>query len=134
MRYLLFFLFSSFTVQAQVINDDIQFAKVLQIGESVSSTTVNSTIQSACVNYALTKKCIKYHNDQWFIINSGTYDHLFLNIQNQECRDLFGVQLVAIEGEVCDIENYKILDCVSLSSNDDFYVKIDSLKPNTNNC
>ena len=132
MKFLISLLLLPMALSAQVINDDIQFAKVLEIGEAVSSSTVNCTIQSACVNYAMTKKCIKYHNDQWFIANSYEHDFLYINIKNQQCRDLLGVQLVAIEGEACDIKNYKILDCVSFSSNDDFYVKLDNLTPWTN--
>lgn len=131
MKYFLLLLFLPSALFAQVPNDDIRQAKVLEIGEPISSSTAYSTIQASCVNYALTKKCIKYHNDQWFIVNSQKRDFLYINIQNQECRDLLGVQLVAIEGEACDIENYKILECISFGSNDDFYVRLDSLKPDT---
>lgn len=131
MKYYLLVVFFPLALSAQVSNDDIHQAKVLEIGQHISSSTAYSTIQSSCVNYALTKKCIKYHNDQWFIVNSQNRDFIYININNQECRDLLGVQLVAIEGEACDIENYKILECVSFGSNDNFYVRLDSLKPAT---
>lgn len=108
----------------QVINDSISHRLSLAIGEPYTSNTAHCTVESSCVDESLTGKCIKYHNDQWFTFNANHYSKLFINVANQHCQDLLGVQLVVIDGQACQPDSYQILSCVSLGSNDDYYVEI----------
>ncbi len=114
---------------AQVSNDSIENRLELTLNQWHSSRTDDCTVQWNCVNEVLTGKCIEYHNDQWFtfqVPNTGSY---YMNIARQACRDVRGVQLVVIDGIPCQTATYKILACVSLASQDDIYVQLDSLQP-----
>ena len=125
--FLLFLVcFSNITI-AQVANDDIENKQLLLLEEIHHSKTDNCTVQWECVDERLTGKCIDYHNDQWFYFNSGANRKLFLNIMNQKCRDLKGVQIVVIQGEPCNTSSYNVLTCVSLATQDDVYIELDSL-------
>ncbi|MGK7394361.1 MAG: hypothetical protein ACNS62_07300 [Candidatus Cyclobacteriaceae bacterium M3_2C_046] len=119
--------FIGFSLIAQVSNDDIENRKFLELNQEVSSRTDDCSVQWQCVDETLTGKCIEYHNDQWFSFNSGKYRKLYINIMNQECRDLRGVQLVVIKGKPCEISSYQVLTCVSLANQNDIYVELDSL-------
>jgi len=105
-------------------------AIVLEIDRPFHSKTDDNTVQYACIDQQLTGKCIQYHNDQWFTFTNTIYEQLYINISGQQCRDLRGVQLVAFEGELCSPETYRILDCISLATQDDIYSAIGPLKPN----
>ena len=116
--------------RSQVINDSIHRRIELPLGTPHASYTAHSTVERNCVDESLTGKCIKYHNDQWFTFRSGDTDKLFVNVSNQQCKDLNGVQLVLLTGEPCDPSTYNILFCVSSGTNDDFYVEAD-VRPHT---
>ena len=130
MQKLFLFLFLPFSLLAQVANDNIENRILLELGNTYSSRTDSCTLQPNCLNTEITGKCIKYHNDQWFEFTPTESKPYFINIKNQNCRDVLGVQLVVIEGEACKPETYKSLQCVSLSNQDDVYVKLDSLNIN----
>jgi hypothetical protein len=113
---------------AQAPNDDIENRIVLELNAPYPSQTNGCTVEWSCVDESLTGKCIDYHNDQWFTFNSRDYSNLYINIMGQSCRDLRGVQLVVLKGEPCQVETYEILTCVSLATQDDIYVELDSLQ------
>lgn len=125
---ILFFVIINLPVVGQSDNDNMENAEELRIGEFVDSFTDGNTIQRDCIDESLTDKCIKYHNDQWFTFNSGEFTSLYINISNQNCRDLYGVQLIALEGELCQPETYSILNCISLATQDDIFVTLNDLK------
>ena len=85
-----------------------------------------------CLNRQIEHKCITYHNDQWFQFALPENKKYYINISNQACKDVDGVQLVVIDGEPCKPETYKSLGCVSLGTQDDIYFTFDSLKTNYN--
>ena len=114
----------------QVANDSVHNRIALQLGKSHASYTAHSTVERSCVDESLTGKCIKYHNDQWFTFDSGDKDKLFINVSNQQCKDLNGVQLVLLTGEPCHPDSYSIVSCISLGTNDDFYVEA-NVSPHT---
>lgn len=134
MRLALLFLvlcyFTSLKAQ-KVHNDNIENRHNLKINDKpYISHTINSTLQKKCLNLALTESCLIYHNDQWFefeSIDSGTY---YLNIRNQECRNIKGVQAVIIKGEACIPESYELIKCISNGHQDDVYTEI-ALEANT---
>ena len=117
-------------VCSQVVNDSVHRRIELQMGIPHASYTAQSTVERNCVDESLTGKCIKYHNDQWFYFSSGNRRPLFINVADQQCRDLNGVQLVLLTGEPCRPDSYSILSCTSSGTNDDFYVEAD-VSPNT---
>ena len=121
-KLLVLFLILSLPSYGQVANDSVQNREELVLGEPYTSYTAHSTVERNCVDESLTGKCIKYHNDQWFTFNSGEATELFINVSQQRCKDLFGVQLVLLTGEPCNPKSYDILSCTSSGTNDDFYV------------
>ena len=86
--------------RAQVANDNIENRRVLRAEELVTSSTTDCTVQRSCVDERLTGKCIEYHNDQWFEFTPTTSGRYFINIGGQKCRDVRGVQLVVLTGQV----------------------------------
>ncbi|UII24099.1 hypothetical protein [Fulvivirga ligni] len=114
---------------AQSANDNMKEAIRLNVGKPVNSHTEKNTVEAACINEELTGKCIKYHNDQWYIFNTDSASHLYINISDQKCRDLLGVQLVVFEGDLCQPHTYSMLSCVSLATQDDIFVELENLKP-----
>ncbi len=117
-------------LSAQVTNNDIENRIALNIdGAPFTSNTSDCTVQWACVDQQLTGKCIQYHNDQWFFFNAGVKEKLYINITNQDCRDDRGVQIVVLQGIPCQPATYNILTCVSLASQDDIFIQLDSLTP-----
>lgn len=125
---ILFHLIASIPIRGQVINDNIENRIKLELEKPFSSTTNGCTVQWDCVDESLTGKCIDYHNDQWFAFNSSSHPKLFINVSNQECRDMRGVQIVVLKGEPCDVSTYEILTCVSLANQDDIFVELNSLE------
>ena len=115
--------------QCQVINDNIENRLELKTNEPFQSNTTGCTLQWGCLNHALTKKLIQYHNDQWFFFKTADSDKYFINISSQDCRDLRGVQIMLILGEACKPDSYEILDCISLGNQDDVFLKLDNLSP-----
>ncbi|RZK61183.1 MAG: hypothetical protein EOO59_05690 [Hymenobacter sp.] len=113
---------------AQAPNDNIENRRLLQAEETVAANTTGCTVQWACVDERLTGKCIEYHNDQWFEFRppaDGTY---YVNIGQQKCRDVRGVQLVALTGTPCQPATYRILACASLGTQDDLFVPLPGLR------
>lgn len=81
-----------------------------------------------CVNKALTNKCLIYHNDQWFTITPPESGSYFLNVRNQNCKNLRGVQIVALEGDPCKTDTYRLKECIPYTDQSDSFVRLDSLK------
>ncbi len=126
LRLILLLLISIAELHAQsVYNDDIENRHPLKINDKpYISHTEECTVQKECLNIALTDQCLIYHNDQWFeftTLDSGDY---FINIRNQECRDVRGVQAVIMDGEACVPESYDIVECVSNGHQDDMFIKL----------
>ncbi len=114
--------------EGQVVNDNIENRLQLFINTPVSSNTTDCTLQLKCLNRKLTRKCIQYHNDQWFFFKTSKLTRYYLNISKQDCRDLRGVQIVIIDGKACEPESYNIIKCISLGNQNDVFVLLDSLK------
>jgi hypothetical protein len=120
--------YSVLTANAQVVNDDIEQRLVLQTEQTLTSNTTGCTVQWSCVDEALTGKCIKYHNDQWFEFTPKVAGSYYVNIGGQKCRDTKGVQLVVLTGEPCQPSTYQILSCTSLGTQDDVFVPLEGLR------
>ncbi len=56
-----------------MINDNIENRLELKMNEPRKSNTADCTLQWGCLNHALTKKLIQYHNDQWFFFKSNQH-------------------------------------------------------------
>jgi len=125
---LVIYLLIDANVAAQVINDNIESRIALTIEEYKSSNTDDCSLQWSCINKPLTRKCIQYHNDQWFFFNSGDHEELYVNVSGQDCRDRRGIQVIIIDGEAYEPETYTILKCVSFGNHDDVFFKLDSLE------
>jgi hypothetical protein len=117
------------SVYSQVINDDIDNRINLELNEPFNSNTVNCSVQWDCVDESLTGRCIKYHNDQWFSFDSPPSGNHYLNISNQRCRDLYGVQIVVLKGTPCDTKSYEIFKCHSTGNRDDIFLDLSGLEP-----
>jgi hypothetical protein len=130
--YPLFLLLLSYSVGfGQVINDHIENRLDLLLDASPSfSSTAGCTVERACINEALADNCIKFHNDQWFQFKTSHAGTYYLNVSGQDCRDILGVQLLVIDGIPCQPKTYQVVSCVSLATQDDIYLQLDSLKAN----
>jgi len=104
-------------------------AERLIIDQFVYSKTDGNTVEHSCVDESLTGKCIDYHNDQWFTFEIGDSPNVYINLSGQDCRDMRGVQLVVLSGELCQPETYKVYDCISTATQDDIYIALE-LDPN----
>lgn len=123
---------SSLSAMAQVTNNRIEDRIKLQLDDKpFVSFTTHSDVQWDCINKALTSKCLVYHNDQWFTMTPPSAGPFYINIHNQSCRKSYGVQLVILEGDPCKTDSYQLKRCVPFSDQTDFFVKLDSLKPDT---
>ena len=120
----LLFVLTSSIVWGQSTNDNMAQAIPLSVNQSISSFTHGNTIEYFCIEPGLTSKCIKYHNDQWFTFVPEEAKPLYINITKQSCRDIYGVQLVVLTGELCTPKSYELIDCVSMGTQDDVYVEI----------
>ncbi len=121
----------TFRCNAQVVNDGIkERSELILDGDYTSSSTNHATVEWACVNKALTRKCIDYHNDQWFSFKVSASGKYFLNVSSQACRDARGIQAIVIEGNPCEIKTYKILQCIPQIRQQDVYIELDSIKAN----
>ena len=117
---------------AQAPNNDIENAIALPVDRSYTSRTHNCTVQWNCVDESLTGKCIEYHNDQWFSFTpEQDIAKLYLNVYDQRCRDIKGVQVVVFTGSPCQTGTYQILNCTSLATQDDIFIPLTGLKANT---
>lgn len=96
--------------------------------EVVRSNTSGCTVQRTCVDESLTGKCVEYHNDQWFEFTPETSGDYFINISNQACRDVRGVQLVVFTGKPCEPKTYNAISCTSLATQDDLFVPLKALQ------
>lgn len=119
--------FSLSTSYAQVANDNIENRIPVQVEQVVSSTTKECTVQRKCVREELTGKIIQYHNDQWFEFTPPEPGRYFINISDQQCQSKRGLQVVVMSGTPCEPQTYRILSCLSLSTQDDIFVTVDSL-------
>lgn len=114
---------------AQVANDDVENRIELKLdAPPTSSTTKKATVEWACINKALTNKCLVYHNDQWFYFLTAGAGKRYLNISNQQCKNFKGVQVVVIEGNPCETETYTLIHCTSFTDQNDTFIELDSLK------
>jgi hypothetical protein len=119
-------------VTAQVPNNNIKDRTELLLDASPSqSNTNNSSVEWNCINKALTNKCLIYHNDQWFNFIPERSGKFFLNVSSQQCRDQRGIQVTIIEGNPCEVNTYKILQCINKVHQDDVFIELDSLKAGT---
>ncbi|HEY5823715.1 MAG TPA: hypothetical protein VIT44_05090 [Cyclobacteriaceae bacterium] len=126
---LVFFYFSAWS---QVTNNQIAHRFALQLdGDSIASTTSNSNVEWQCINKALTNKCLVYHNDQWFSFQVEKAGNYYLNLSSQQCKKQQGLQIILIEGNPCEVKTYSILQCISKVSQDDTFVELTNVKPNT---
>jgi hypothetical protein len=127
--YIAIFSFASFCGLAQVSNNGIANRILLEMNSDwYASSTRNANVEWDCVNKALTNKCLVYHNDQWFSIkpiSTGTY---FVNIRNQYCKNLQGVQLVVIEGDPCKTDSYQLVRCIDYTEQSDIFVRLEDLQ------
>ncbi len=119
-------------VVAQVANNNIENRSLLIEGaNSIRSDTKNSSVEWQCINKSLTNKCLVYHNDQWFYFMPSVAGKYYLNIYSQTCRDNRGIQVILIEGNPCEANTYRILQCIDKVPQDDVFITMDSLKENT---
>jgi len=59
---------------------------------------------------------------------AGSY---FLNLSSQQCKKQQGLQVILIEGNPCEANTYSILQCISKVSQEDTFVELPNVKPNT---
>lgn len=129
MRLIAAFVLLTTCAAAQVTNNDISSSSKLEPGVVIHSTTARNSVEWACVNKALTNKCLVYHNDQWFTFQPDRNGKFYLNISSQKCRDeMNGIQLVVIEGNPCQTKTYKLIHCLSQIRREDVFIELDSMK------
>ena len=113
---------------AQVSNNTIANRVPLkENAEWFRSSTRNANVEWDCINKALTNKCLIYHNDQWFSLTPSSNGTFFINIRNQRCNNLQGVQVVVIDGDPCKTDTYRLVHCIDYTEQSDIFVKLDSL-------
>ena len=116
---------------AQVVNDNITNRSLLVLDSvSIQSSTNEATVEWNCINKALTNKCLIYHNDQWFTFSVRRQGIYYLNLSSQNCRDAKGIQAIVIEGNPCEVTNYKILHCIPRISQQDVFIELENVLPN----
>lgn len=118
-------------ILAQVANNNMENRLELKFNETTKSNTHHASVEWNCINKALTNKCLVYHNDQWFYFTPSQNGTYYLNISSQQCKKRLGVQLIVIEGNPCEIKQYKIKRCISKIHQGDVFIALDSLKANT---
>jgi len=116
---------------AQVANNNIEERLQLDLNKPLHSSTAGANVQWKCINKSLTNKCLVYHNDQWFSFTVDKPGDYFINISAQACRDSKGVQMILIEGNPCEVQTYKILECINQIRTEDVFIEAKSLKANT---
>ncbi len=116
-------------VQAQVINDNVANRLPLLFNQPLTSSTVGCTVEWNCLNQRLTSSCIKYHNDQWFSLVVPENKTYFLNLSDQACRDIWGVQVLIFDGIPCEPATYQLLECHSEGNTDDIFIRLPQLEP-----
>ena len=118
------------TVTAQVVNNQIDERILLRVNEEpLPSSTAHATVEWRCVDKSLTRKCLVYHNDQWFSFKVDAPGKYFINIAAQQCKTGKGVQLIVIEGNPCEVETYRLLRCIPQIRQEDVFIELDSLMP-----
>jgi hypothetical protein len=116
------------TAFGQVSNNEIKYRLKLALdGGWFQSSTDNASVEWDCINKKITSTCLVYHNDQWFTIIPPVTGSYYINIANQKCDNLQGVQIVVLEGDPCKIDSYQLKMCVSYTDQSDMFVKMDSL-------
>jgi hypothetical protein len=96
---------------------------------ALTANTRQATVEWKCINKKLTEKCLKYHNDLWFDFTVPQAGRYFVNIAAQKCRSGKGVQVVILEGRACEIDSYRLLQCISTGLTDDVFVEMPELQP-----
>lgn len=115
----------------QSANDNIrERSKLILDDEYTSSSTREATVEWNCINKSLTNRCLTYHNDQWFSFSVARPGKYYLNISSQFCKDDNGIQAIVIEGNPCEINTYKVLQCIPRIRQQDIYIEFDFLKTN----
>ncbi len=116
----------------QVQNNSIKDRIRLELNAApIHSSTAKSTVEWDCVNRALTNKCLVYHNDQWYYFSVDTPRKYYLNISAQDCRDKRGVQVIVIEGNPCETNTYRILQCIPKITHEEAFIPLGELKSQT---
>jgi hypothetical protein len=95
--------------------------------QALASSAAHATVEWGCVNKSLTKKCLVYHNDQWFSFSVDKPGKYFINIAAQQCKAGKGVQLIVIEGNPCEVDTYRLIRCIPQIRQEDIFVELDSL-------
>ncbi|MEQ8423856.1 MAG: hypothetical protein RIA63_04040 [Cyclobacteriaceae bacterium] len=126
-----FLIFVHSSVVAQVANNNIEQRLKLKLDSTpLISSTKNASVQWECINKKLTNTCLVYHNDQWFYFKPPQFGTYYINVINQECRNLKGVQALIIEGNPCETDTYRLKHCTSFTDQNDTFIKLDSLIAN----
>lgn len=113
---------------AQTKNDNIEQKIELQLDSTpIFSSTKNASVQWECINKKLTSACLIYHNDQWFSFIPALSGKYYINVANQQCKNLKGVQVLVIEGNPCKTDTYKLKHCTSFTDQNDTFIELDSL-------
>jgi hypothetical protein len=130
MKYLIFLVLciAANVCNSQVTNNEIKYRFKLELDDEwFQSSTDNASVEWDCINKKLTSTCLVYHNDQWFTIIPPQTGSYYINISNQQCQNLQGVQIVVLEGDPCKIDSYQLKMCVSYTDQSDMFVRMDSL-------
>jgi len=110
----------------QVPNDNIAARIELPVDHTpFPSNTSHCTVERQCIDKRLTGNCVDFHNDQWFWFKTSRAGKYYVNMSNQRCRDLKGLQLMVIDGIPCKTSTYRVLQCTSLANQDDVYAELD---------
>lgn len=116
---------------AQVANDKIEKRLAIQPDQPPShSSTKNCTVDWKCVSAKDLTRCMIFHNDQWFQFTTHQAGTYYLNVSNQNCRDINGVQVLVIDGNPCETNTYQYLVCQSNGTQDDIALTLEGLKAN----
>jgi hypothetical protein len=123
---------SIFSSHGQVSNDDINNRSTLTLNAApMTSTTHDATVEWDCVNKSMTRKCLVYHNDQWFTFTPAHDGRYFINLSVQSCSDLRGIQAIVIEGNPCQVSTYRLVTCIDQIRHAETYIQLDSAHANT---
>lgn len=117
------------SLSAQVVNDKIERRLSIQPDQPPShSSSKNCTVDWKCVSAKAVTRCMIFHNDQWFQFTTQQAGTYYLNVSNQNCRDINGVQVLVIDGTPCEPATYQYLICQSNGTQDDIAITLEGLK------
>jgi len=72
-----------------------------------------------------------YHNDQWFYFIPPQSGRYYINVVNQKCKNIKGVQVLVIEGNPCKTDTYQLKHCTSFTDQNNTFIRLDSLVAGT---